>query len=173
MLFSTINCLLRPIDHPNPADAPELCTRFLDFFEDKVNSIHQELRAPAPSYSHATPPLVTVPSTSHLPQCCLSSFAPVDALQVAKLVSKAKAATCSLDPMPSAHVKTCLPILCSTIVNIINSSLESGKVPAVFKIAAVTPIIKKPGLDPEDPSNYRPISNLPFLLIILLFCFPL
>ncbi|KAJ4941408.1 hypothetical protein JOQ06_011287 [Pogonophryne albipinna] len=42
------------------ADAPKLCTRFLDFFEDKVNSIHQELQASAPSDPHATPPPVTV-----------------------------------------------------------------------------------------------------------------
>ncbi|XP_041658863.1 uncharacterized protein LOC121519853, partial [Cheilinus undulatus] len=31
----------------------------------------------------------------------------------------------------------------------------------------VTPIIKKPGSDPEDLSNYRPISNLPFISKIL------
>uniref|UniRef100_A0A8D0A5Q8 Reverse transcriptase domain-containing protein n=1 Tax=Sander lucioperca TaxID=283035 RepID=A0A8D0A5Q8_SANLU len=36
-------------------------------------------------------------------------------------------------------------------------------VPSAFKTAAVTPILKKPGLDPSSLNNYRPISNLPFL----------
>ena len=30
----------------------------------------------------------------------------------------------------------------------------------MFKQAIVTPLLKKPGLDQSDPSNYRPISNL-------------
>ena len=29
-----------------------------------------------------------------------------------------------------------------------------------FKIAQVTPLLKKAGLDKDDPANYRPISNL-------------
>ena len=35
-----------------------------------------------------------------------------------------------------------------------------GIFPSSFKIAQITPILKKPSLDPEDPSSYRPISNL-------------
>ena len=30
----------------------------------------------------------------------------------------------------------------------------------MFKSAAVTPLLKKPSLDPDNPANYRPISNL-------------
>ena len=30
----------------------------------------------------------------------------------------------------------------------------------MFKAASVTPLIKKPGLDEDSPSNFRPISNL-------------
>ena len=32
-----------------------------------------------------------------------------------------------------------------------------------FKSAIVSPVLKKPSLDPENFGNYRPISNLPFL----------
>ena len=32
--------------------------------------------------------------------------------------------------------------------------------PSRFKIASVTPLLKKPGLDSEVPGNFRPISNL-------------
>ena len=40
---------------------------------------------------------------------------------------------------------------------------RSGRFPAALKHALVTPLLKKPGLDPDDLANYRPVSNLPFL----------
>ncbi|XP_037398692.1 immunoglobulin lambda-like polypeptide 5 [Pygocentrus nattereri] len=40
-------------------------------------------------------------------------------------------------------------------------------VPASLKLAAIAPVLKKPGLDPENLANYRPISNLPFLAKLL------
>ena len=167
LLFSTINRLLRPLDPPLPSGAPDLCTKFLDFFQDKVESIHQQLLVPAHLPPHTPQPLGVAPLDVRLPQCSLSFFSPVCAPQVAKLVTKAKASTCSLDPMPTALVKACLPALCPIMVNIINSSLASGLVPDSLKMASVTPILKKPGLDRDDSNNYRPISNLPFLSKIL------
>ena len=50
-----------------------------------------------------------------------------------------------------------------TLVSAVNRSLESGVVPACLKTAVVTPLIKKEGLDPESLTNYRPVSNLPFV----------
>ena len=38
-----------------------------------------------------------------------------------------------------------------------------GVFPDTLKSALVTPILKKPNLDPEVMKNYRPISNLAFL----------
>ena len=82
-------------------------------------------------------------------------------------MSKAKTSSSKLDPMPTTLVKTCLPVICPFIAAIINCSLDSGEVPSGFKIAAVIPNLLKSGLDPDDPNNYRPISNLPFLSKIL------
>ena len=48
-----------------------------------------------------------------------------------------------------------------------NTFLESGTVPSLFKNAIVTPLIKKPSLDQNVLKNYRPVSNLPFLSKIL------
>jgi len=39
--------------------------------------------------------------------------------------------------------------------------------PQLFKVSYITPLIKKPGLDPNLPENYRPISNLSFLSKVL------
>ncbi len=77
-------------------------------------------------------------------------------------VSKAKTTSSKLDPMPMALVKACLPTLCPTITDIINTSLTSGVVPSSFKTAVVVPTLKKPSLDPDDPGNYHPISNLTY-----------
>ncbi|TKS65251.1 RNA-directed DNA polymerase from mobile element jockey [Collichthys lucidus] len=60
-----------------------------------------------------------------------------------------------------------LPAISTLITEIIDSSLRSGLVPHSLKLAAVTPILKKPGLNPDIMSNFRPISNLPFLSKIL------
>ena len=49
------------------------------------------------------------------------------------------------------------------IFNLINFSLAISKFPTSFKSSIVTPILKKPSLDPSIISNYRPISNLSFL----------
>ena len=46
---------------------------------------------------------------------------------------------------------------------IINNSLSTGSFPTIFKQALVTPLLKKPSLDPNILKNYRPISNLSFL----------
>ena len=75
--------------------------------------------------------------------------------------------TCTLDPIPSKLIKDCLPAISPLLTDIINSSLTSGSVPQSLKLASVTPILKKPGLDPDTMSNFRPISNLPFLSKIL------
>jgi hypothetical protein len=48
------------------------------------------------------------------------------------------------------------PIICSL-------SLSSSFVPAFFKHALFSPLLKKPTLDPESLSSYRAISNLPFI----------
>ncbi len=40
-------------------------------------------------------------------------------------------------------------------------------VPSSFKVAVITPRLKKPGADPNNFANFRPISNLPFLSKIL------
>ena len=45
--------------------------------------------------------------------------------------------------------------------------MSAGTVPSGLKNALVTPILKKQGLDANDLRNFRPVSNLPFVLKIL------
>ena len=46
------------------------------------------------------------------------------------------------------------------ICTLANLSFAEGCFPAIFKQAIVNPLIKKPGLDKSEPSNFCPISNL-------------
>ncbi len=78
-----------------------------------------------------------------------------------------KPVTSLLDPIPTSLFQSCFASLCPVVLSIINDSLCTEVVPPSFKIAAVTPVPKKRNIDYENLSNFRPISNLPFLVKIL------
>ena len=48
-----------------------------------------------------------------------------------------------------------------------NTSLSTGRFTTTWKHTIVTPLLKKAGLDESVPTNYRPVSNLPFLSKVL------
>ena len=50
------------------------------------------------------------------------------------------------------------------ITSMINASLRQGRLPDSQKHAFVVPLLKKPGLDTADMGNFRPVSNLTFML---------
>ena len=101
--------------------------------------------------------------TLHLPTCPphlpLSPFCPVSPAELSESGVGMRSSTCVLDSIP---FKDCFPASSSLITKTMNSSMSSGSVPQTLKLAAVTPILKKPRLDPDIVSNCRPISNLPF-----------
>jgi len=54
-------------------------------------------------------------------------------------------------------------VLAPIITILCNVSFQSATLPASHKQAVVLPRLKKPTLDLNNPSSYRPISNLTFL----------
>jgi len=50
---------------------------------------------------------------------------------------------------------------------LVNASLLFGLFPSSQRHALVTPVLKKPHLDPSIPNSYRPISNLSFVSKLL------
>lgn len=97
----------------------------------------------------------------------LSEFITVTEDSISKVIMTMNSATCILDPVPTTVLKGCLLTIRPLIVNIVNTSLTTGIVPPELKVAAITPVPKKPGGDTLDLTNYRPISNLPFLAKVL------
>lgn len=151
-LFKTINHLLSPPRSTQDNSTVEQCNKFLDCFISKIDTIRSSL---APSSS--------APATPRFPVPNFSCFALSTHTQVEDLIRKMNASTCPLDPFPTALLQTHIALISTLITSIINSSLKTGHLPSSLKTALVSPRLKKPSLDPSTLSNYRPISNLPFL----------
>ena len=60
-------------------------------------------------------------------------------------------------------VKRACEAFAPVISGMCNASLGQSKLPVRCKKAIVRPLLKKQSLDPDDPSSYRPISNLSFV----------
>ena len=101
------------------------------------------------------------------PVRAMSHFITVTPDEISKLILGSPTKSCDLDPIPTWMVKLHLDLLLPPITDIINMSLTSGVVPESMRHALVTPLLKKQSLDPENPKNYRPVSNLPFVSKIL------
>ena len=57
-------------------------------------------------------------------------------------------------------LKDGIDILAPYLVELFNRCLSTGSVPQAFKVAYITPLLKKPDLDSTDAKSYRPIANL-------------
>lgn len=68
------------------------------------------------------------------------------------------------DPLPTRILKDNVEALAPFLVELFNRSLAGDTVPAAFKAAYITPLLKKPD---ADVKFYRPISNLSVLSKLL------
>ena len=125
---------------------------FVTFFSDKISKIRD---------SFTNTDSFTLPAPSDVPKFDL--FKPVSEDEVRKVITKSPTKSCLLDPWPTFLVKECLDILLPSITKLVNCSLTEGAVPAGFKKAIVSPLIKKSSLPPDELKNYRPVSGLSFI----------
>ena len=148
-LWRAVNTLLQP---PSQCTSEKLTAdHFARFFRGKVDNIRT-------STTSADPPTI---ATRQVPP--LGCFKPATVTEIVSLLKKAPAKSCELDPIPTWLLKDLAPLIAPTICCLCNLSMDSGVVPAQLKQARVLPLLKKPTLDPDDASSYRPISNLPYL----------
>src|SRR6218665_3433481 len=80
------------------------------------------------------------------PAASFNLFEPAPEAEITTLIHASQNKQCDLDPIPTSLLKECADLLVPTITNIV-----------------VKPLLRKPSLDKELLSNYRPISNLSFL----------
>ena len=138
----------------NPLD---LCERFSKFFMDKVNTIQRYLDSQT----------VEEVFYSEFTGIELQSFDAVSEREVLGIIRSSVPKTCDLDPLNSTLLLHCADTFAPYLTNVINTSLSTGKVPDLYKLAIVNPLLKKNGLDESDLNNYRPVSNLNFFSKVL------
>ena len=93
----------------------------------------------------------------------LTEFEPTSVHEIIKLLSTLPAKSCSLDTIPTWLLKRISATICPILFHLCNLSFQRGSFPSQLKHAVVTPRLKKPALDPDTASTYRPISNLSFI----------
>ncbi|XP_034068927.1 uncharacterized protein LOC117544195 [Gymnodraco acuticeps] len=132
------------------------CESFLSFLQSKIEIIHSNIaNSSVSSTTHPFPEPAYPPPSRHP----FTAFRQITSLDIVAQVTGMNTSTSILDPMPSTLVKACLPQLTHLITTVINSSLSTGLVPPDLKLAAVTPILKKSGLNPDSLNNYRPCQK--------------
>ena len=90
----------------------------------------------------------------------LSECEPVTAEEVIGILNSMPYKFSPVDYIPTTLLKQFPEIFGVLIARLASISFSEGRFPTMFKRAQITPLLKKPGADPTEPSNYRPISNL-------------
>uniref|UniRef100_A0A9J7ZGW8 Reverse transcriptase domain-containing protein n=1 Tax=Cyprinus carpio carpio TaxID=630221 RepID=A0A9J7ZGW8_CYPCA len=145
-LFKTFSSLLNP-----PPPPSTLTADFAVFFTNKTRTISDQFSTPQTEDNFTM-------TNAH----SLSSFSPLSETDVSKLILSSHPTTCPLDPIPT-HLQAISSSVIPSLTHIINSSLHSGTFPSAFKQARVSPLLKRPSLNPALLENYRPVSLLPFI----------
>ena len=128
---------------------------FSKFFSDKVDDVRS-------STAGSAEPEFTV-FLGHP----LDEFIQLSISDVVRLIRDSPSKACGLDPIPTCLMKEFVDQLDPYLTYLFNRSLSQGRFPEIFRLAEVTPILKKSTLDPSVLSSYRPISNLPFISKVL------
>lgn len=111
-------------------DSTSLADAFNNLFVSKIDNIHNAFTEKAPENDR---PLCDVQ---------IHNFQQVTLDIVKKFAVKTLAKSCDLDPLPASVLKTCFPIILSTLISIINMSLKNGVMPYALKVAVLKPLLK-------------------------------
>jgi len=139
-----------------PASADITAVTAHRFFDSKVDCVRA-------ATSNASPPMYTPAPLD----CIFSDFQRLKTDDVTAAVRLLPDKQCMSDPLPTQLLKDHVDIMAPFLMELFNKSMMSGLVSSVFKAAYVSPLLKKPGLDPADVKSYRPISNLSVLSKLL------
>ena len=141
-----------PINFP-PETLPD---KFCTFSHNKVVQIRESLENDHDPRS--------LPTSESFQGEHFVAFQSVGCETVKNIIKACPPKSCHLDPIPTSLVFNHIDDLVPLITTVVNASLGEGTIPSCFKVASVSPLLKKPDLDPDDMKNYRPLSNLPFFV---------
>ena len=125
---------------------------FQSFLLKKVESVKNSIRArKKPIY------------LAHAQEGGLSRLQDVDEDELLKAIQRLPNKQFASDPIPTWLLKMISEMILPFVKSMVNQSFSEGIVPKSWKSAKLTPLLKKPSLDHNVVSSYRPISNLPVL----------
>ena len=156
LLWRNLNNILHSNTSHNysPDECRQMSSQFGTFFKEKIDRIRASISS---TLSQADPP----PSGPRLHNGpVMSTFSPVTSDEVWRLISSLPNKSSPLDTVPTSVIKRFPFIFSPLIAKLANLSFNDCIFPTAHKIAQVLPLLKKPDLDPLNPANYRPISNL-------------
>ncbi len=157
-LFATVERLTNPPRQiPSEMLSGSKCNEFASFFSEKINNIRKEIGT---SSSYVK---VTQIRPRFQKVVTMSVFEEIDSIILEEIVLHLKSSTCPLNTLPRSFFKSVLNCLEADLLEVVNASLLSVTFPNSLKTAVVKPLLKKCNLDNTMLSNYRLISNLPFI----------
>ena len=107
--------------------------------------------------TESAPAPVSVPGP---PGVSLCKFNPIDCREVMEAIRQLPNKSCAANPVPTSGLKQLADDVAPFLTALFNRSMTDGVVPAAFKMAFITPRLKKPDMDAADVRSFRPISNL-------------
>ena len=155
-LNNLMGCTLDPA-MPTPSSDDELASRFSGFFSEKIIRIRREIDASVVNQEFSVDfPLRFTRSFT------ISHFRSVTDADVLRYIRETRK-TCSLDPINVSKLGEEYESAAPAVSAIINSSFDEGHFVSTEKRGLIRPYLKKIGLDINDLSNYRPVTNLTHL----------
>ena len=151
---------------PDAMNKRELCNDFSMFFAEKIEKIQIQIRKQLESLEITRPTPAQHLDITHV-DSKLDHLAMTTSDELRRIIEQCPNKTCSLDPMPTELLKKTLGVHLPRVVARVNKSFNEGLFPKCLRTSLVKPIIKKEGLDANQFSNYRPVSNIPFCAKIL------
>ena len=141
---------------PNNISLKDMPEAFNLFFVQKISKIRE-------NFDNRNVNAIVQPCSSVFHGNCLSEFKILSCKEVKDIILSSPQKSCSLDPIPTQYLCQHIDVLIECVTSLVNDSLFSGIMPLCFRHAIISPLIKKPSLDPNELKNYRPVSNLSFL----------
>ena len=145
---------------PETTNNKKLADDFSDFFSSKVTRIRTQVSEEQQQAGDFVEPGKTCHTT-------WNEFREISEEELVSLVKSMSSKHCDLDPLPTWLVKECISDLAPVLTSMVNQSLCQSSVAESLQKALVFPTIKNMYGDREALSNYRPVSNIPFLSKLL------
>ena len=100
-------------------------------------------------------------------QYTLDELAPTKYTKLIRILRNSSDKICCIDAIPTNLIKKSASLHIYYLVVIVNNSFKEGLFPSTMRTAVVRPLLKKDNLDRNTLNNYRPISNIPFISMLM------